>query len=352
MQRRKPLNTTDTKPHYHSPTLVCVGAARFYAQYVCVLPVHKPRYVTSSLVRLGEWRPTPGLSTALYRSTRRVDEFRPDSVGFTWTKSNAEEGKRDGKEGKLGCNIIFTILRYAFPKKSFDRKSDTRHNSLIMQVTGRKMKVRRRIVSGHKQRSEILGGPQRKIYPPRMWRIYPGISEGSSSRSDPMARNRTCLYNGNGTDQYDDGLFPLKRIFTALFSPYSRAVGTREPSASLACSPRCSVRQTITKEVLKLTESSTIGRQMTLDFSSQSTQKVIYNVHNFFSFPTEHHALLLLFCRTGTSREHWKIVLRAQVQHVYDLAAASAFIRVHEKDSPLVCPYLDKQMQHRIARSF
>jgi len=51
-------------------------------------------------------------------------------------------------------------------------------------------------VSGHKQRSEILGGPQRKIYPPRMatWRIYPGISEGSSSWSDPMARNRTCLY--------------------------------------------------------------------------------------------------------------------------------------------------------------
>lgn len=31
------------------------------------------------------------------------------------------------------------------------------------------------------------------------------------------------LRNGNGVDQYDDGLFPLKRIFTALFSPYSRA---------------------------------------------------------------------------------------------------------------------------------
>lgn len=31
------------------------------------------------------------------------------------------------------------------------------------------------------------------------------------------------LRDGNGTDQYDDGLFPLKRIFTALFSPYSRA---------------------------------------------------------------------------------------------------------------------------------
>lgn len=27
------------------------------------------------------------------------------------------------------------------------------------------------------------------------------------------------LRDGNGTDQYDDGLFPLKRIFTALFSP-------------------------------------------------------------------------------------------------------------------------------------
>lgn len=31
------------------------------------------------------------------------------------------------------------------------------------------------------------------------------------------------LRDGNGTDQYDDGLFPLKRIFTALFSPYSQA---------------------------------------------------------------------------------------------------------------------------------
>ncbi|EGI65530.1 hypothetical protein G5I_05919 [Acromyrmex echinatior] len=268
------------------------------------------------------------------------------------------------------------VLHYAFPKKGFDRKSATRHNSLIMQVTGRKMKVRRRIVSGHKQRSEILGGPQRKIYPPRMWRIHPGVSEGSSSWSDPVAQNRTCLYNGNGMDQYDDGLFPLKRIFTALFSPYSRAVGTREPSASLACSPR-SVRQTITKEVLKLTESSTIGRQMTLDFSSHKTVPLsAANNSNKKHSPTEHHALLLLFRRTGTSREHRKIVLRAQclsIRHVYrnfvrhwypcsspvyeldatdrlvdhdpptlshrvhskDLAAASAFVRVHEKDSPL-----------------
>jgi len=32
-----------------------------------------------------------------------------------------------------------------------------------IKVTGRKMEVRWRIVSGHKQRSEIVGGPQRKI---------------------------------------------------------------------------------------------------------------------------------------------------------------------------------------------
>ncbi|KYQ47136.1 hypothetical protein ALC60_13882, partial [Trachymyrmex zeteki] len=113
------------------------------------------------------------------------------------------------------------VLRYTFPKKGFDRKSDTRHNSLIMQAR----------------------------------------------------------YNGNGMDQYDDGLFPLKRIFTALFSPYSRAATDR---------------------------------------------------------PVDHYTPTL------SHRVHSK-----------DLAAASAFVRVHEKDSPLVCPYLDKyRMQHRAARSF
>ncbi|KYN10766.1 hypothetical protein ALC57_17373, partial [Trachymyrmex cornetzi] len=254
------------------------------------------------------------------------------------------------------------ILRYAFSKKGFDRKSDTRHNSLIMQVTGRKMKVRRRIVSGHKQRSEILGGPQRKIYPPRMWRIHPGVSEGSSPWSDPVARNRTCLYNGNGMDQYDDGLFPLKRIFTALFSPYSRAVGTREPSASLACSLR-SVRQTIIKEVLKLTKSSTIGRQMTLDFSSHKTVPLsAANNSNKKHSPTEHHNFVRhwypcsspVYELDATDRpvDHDPPTLSHRV-HSKDLAAASAFVRVHEKDSPLVCPYLDKhRMQHRTARSF
>ncbi|TGZ46938.1 Uncharacterized protein DBV15_04115 [Temnothorax longispinosus] len=36
-----------------------------------------------------------------------------------------------------------------------------------------------------------------------------------------------------------------------------------------------------------------------------------------------------------------------------DLAAASAFVRVDEKDSPLACPYLDKHpIQRRAARSF
>ncbi|KYM93867.1 hypothetical protein ALC62_15569, partial [Cyphomyrmex costatus] len=36
-----------------------------------------------------------------------------------------------------------------------------------------------------------------------------------------------------------------------------------------------------------------------------------------------------------------------------DLVAASAFVRVHEKDSPLACPYLNKhQVQRRAARSF
>lgn len=90
MQRRKPLNTTDTKPHHHSPS-VAVAAARFYARYVCVLPVQAE-----------ECEPLPRATgrvetdpRALYRSTRRVDEFRPDSVGFTRAENDAgAEGKR------------------------------------------------------------------------------------------------------------------------------------------------------------------------------------------------------------------------------------------------------------------